>query len=496
MCPVEDTWPKTGLIPGILAGVRLALGVGMTGMMRQRTSTATAAVLAAVLVAGAASAQTKIEPPKNSYSPQQDVELGREAAAEVRSTLPMLDDGRTEDYIEGIGQRLIREIPSSLRQPAFRYSFDVANLRDINAFALPGGPMFLNRGMIQAARSEGEVAGVMAHELAHVVLRHGTAQATKGQKFAVGAIAGQILGAIVGGRTGSVIAQGSEIGLGTWFLKYGREYERQADLLGAQIMARAGYDPRQMASMFETIERQGGNRGPEWLSSHPNPGNRVQAINREAEMLRVERSTASGNHPSIRARLNQMPQAPTTQEAARRQANGGRNGGSVGTSGRTARVDPPSSQWRTYQPGDFMRLQVPANWREMGGGSGTVTYAPDGGYDNGSFTHGLQVGVARGDGGSLQDQTERLIQGFAQSNPNLRRQNGYSRTSVDGRQGLTTTLSNVSDATGARETVNLTTVQLEDGALLFLVGVAPASEARAYLNTFGRVRESVELRSR
>ena len=86
-------------------------------------------------------------------------------------------------------------------------------------------------------------------------------------------------------------------------------------------MARAGYDPRQMARMFETIERQGGSRGPEWLSDHPNPGNRVEAINREAQSLQVENSVASnGDFQSVRSRLNQMPQAPTTQEVASRQA--------------------------------------------------------------------------------------------------------------------------------------------------------------------------------
>jgi hypothetical protein len=450
-----------------------------------------------MLIAGSASAQTKITPPKNGYSPQQDVEVGQQAAREVRQQLPMLNDGRTEDYVESIGERLIEEIPSELRQPAFRYSFDVVNLREINAFALPGGPMFLNRGMIQAARSEGEVAGVMAHELAHVVLRHGTAQATKGQKFQIGAIAGQILGAIVGGRTGSVIAQGSQIGLGTYFLKYGREYERQADLLGAQMMARAGYDPRQMASMFQTIERQGGGRGPEWLSSHPNPGNRVEAINREAAMLRVERTnTSNAEFQSINARLNQMPAAPTTEQVARGQA-GQQRREPVATSGRNARVEPPSGEWRTYQPGDFMRLSVPANWDQIGGNSGTVTYAPDGGYSEGSsFTHGIQVGVARSSGGNLQQQTDRLLQGFAQNNPNLRRQNGYSRTTIGGRQGLTTTLSNVSDVSGEREAVNVSTVQLSDGSVLFLVGVAPADEAGTYFNTFGRVRQSVRLADR
>jgi Zn-dependent protease with chaperone function len=463
---------------------------------RHRPSTL-AAVLVSITLAGSAAAQTKITAPKNNYSPQQDVELGREAASEVRQQLPMLNDERTENYVEDIGQRLLDRIPAEFRQPAFRYSFDVVNLRDINAFALPGGPMFLNRGMLQAAGSEGEIAGVMAHELSHVILRHGTAQATKGQKFQIGAVAGQILGAIVGGRTGSVIAQGSQFGLGTWFLKYGREYERQADLLGAQLMARAGYDPRQMAHMFETIERQGGNRSPEWLSSHPNPGNRVEAINREAQSLRVASAAASnGEFQSMRARLDRMPAAPTTQEVASRRAGAGTRRQPVGTAGRD--VEPPSASWRTYQPGDFMRLSVPGNWEQIGGGSGTVTYAPRGGYyrdENGAstFTHGIEVGVARGDGGGLQQQTEQLLQGFAQNNPNLRRQAGYSRTSIGGRQGITTTLSNVSDVTGEREAVNVSTVQLQDGSMLFLIGVAPADESRTYLNTFGRVRESIRL---
>src|SRR5687768_1176783 len=325
---------------------------------KTRPSTLVAATLTAIALAGSVAAQTRITPPKNSYSPQQDVELGREAAAEVRQQLPMLDDDRTEDYVEDIGERLINHIPGEFRQPAFRYSFDVVNLRDINAFALPGGPMFVNRGMIQAARSEGEVAGVMAHELAHVVLRHGTAQASKGQKFQIGAIAGQVLGAIVGGRTGSVIAQGSQIGLGTYFLKYGREYERQADLLGAQIMARAGYDPRQMANMFRTIQAQGGNRGPEWLSSHPDPGNRFEAINREAASLRVEGRADTGDEfQSARSSLGRMAPAPSAEQVARAQQQGRqREAGTVATSGRAMRVEPPSNRWRTYQPADFVRV--------------------------------------------------------------------------------------------------------------------------------------------
>jgi hypothetical protein len=471
----------------------------MTRLLRQSGSRfILIPAVVSMLMISATSAQTPIERHQNSFSPDQDVKLGREAADEIRQQLPLLNDERTDDFVDRIGDRLIEGIPAEFHQPAFRYSFDVVNLRDINAFALPGGPMFVNRGMIQASRSEGEVAGVMAHELAHVILRHGTVQATRGQKFQLGAIAGQVLGSIIGGRKGAAVAQGSNLALGTYFLKYGREFEREADLFGAQLMAHAGYDPRQMASMFQTIERQGGNRGPEWLSSHPNPGNRVQAINREAQMLRVNGSAGSrGDLQAVHARLEQMPQAPTSEQVARQQQGQQRGGRTGGTSGRAIRVDPPSSQWRTHQPGDFLRISVPANWEPMDA-SGTIRYAPEGGYvqaETGQsvFTHGIEVGVARADGGNLQQQTDQLLKGFARSNPQLRRQGGYSRTTIGGRQGLTTTLANVSEVTGQTEAVNVSTVQLRDGNVLFLIGVAPSNEARAYFDTFGRVRQSVQL---
>ena len=276
--------------------------------------------MVALFVTASLAAQTRIEPEKNSFKPSQDVQFGRQAAAEVRQQLPLLNDGPTKGLVETIGRRLVAAVPARLAQPAFRYSFDVVNLREINAFALPGGPMFLHRGMLQAARSDDEVAGVMAHELSHVVLRHGTLQAAKAQKFQIGAIAGQIIGAIVGGTKGEIIAQGSQIGLGTYFLKYSREYEREADLLGAQIMARAGYDPRQMANMFRTIQQQGGNQGPEFLSDHPDPGNRYDAIIREARSLRIAGGANTGPaFDAIRSRLAQMPPAPTSERVARTQ---------------------------------------------------------------------------------------------------------------------------------------------------------------------------------
>src|SRR5438094_1841349 len=233
-------------------------------------------------------AQTKIAYHSNRFKPADDVRLGRQAATEAEQQFPLLRDAEVSAYVERVGQRLVASIPPEFQHPEFRYTFKVVNAREINAFALPGGPMYVNRGMIEAARTEGEVAGVMAHELSHVVLRHGTAQASKATKYEVGALAGQILGAVIGGRVGTVVAEGSRFGLGAAFLRFGREYERQADIEGAQIMARAGYDPRDMANMFRTIERQSGSGGPQWLSDHPNPGNRVEYITQEAQKLRVE----------------------------------------------------------------------------------------------------------------------------------------------------------------------------------------------------------------
>jgi hypothetical protein len=354
--------------------------------------------------------------------------------------------------------------------------------------------------MIEAAKSEAEVAGVMGHEISHVALRHGTAQATKGQKFQLGALLGQVAGAVVGGTAGAVIAQGSQFGLGTYFLKYGREYESQADLLGAQILARAGYDPRQMANMFKTIEAEGGGSGPEWLSSHPNPGNRYEAINREAASLRVQGNANTGDFQEVQARLRSMPPAYTAEQIAKGQAKSGPPQ-SGGTSARTANVPPPSSQYRTSSPFSFLRLNLPSNWAEVSGGDTGITYAPEGGYrEHGGklegVTHGFQVGVTSRGSGNLQQDTDQLVSAFAQSNPQLRRQEGYSRETIGGRNGVRTTLTNQSDITGQAEVISLATTQLNDGRVLFLVGVAPQRDAGTYNDVFRRVRQSLQLSDR
>jgi predicted Zn-dependent protease len=257
---------------------------------------------------------TRVVPPENNYSPSQDVQIGQEAAAQARKQLPVLDDGLVDSYLETVGRRLIAAVPPEFQHPQFRYSFDVVNASDINAFALPGGPMFVNRGMLAAAETEGEIAGVMAHELSHVILRHGTAQASRATPYQVGDLAGQILGAIVGGQIGGLIAQGSRFGISLAFMRYSREFERQADIEGAHIMARAGYDPRDMANMFRTLDEQGGPGVPEWFSDHPDPGNRSAYIVEEARTLRLQNPIRNTSRfENMQARLRQLPPAPETR---------------------------------------------------------------------------------------------------------------------------------------------------------------------------------------
>jgi len=278
-------------------------------------------VVFAVATAGLL-AQTAVKLPKNKYTPQQDVELGRKAAAEVRKEFPIIHNDRITSYLAKLGDRLVAAAPAELKQPVYEYSFTPVNLKEINAFALPGGPMFVHRGMFDAAASEGEVVGVMAHELSHVLLRHGTANATKAENpwLQLGQVAGVVGGAVVGGAAGSAITQGSQFGLGTVLLRYSRDFEKQADLLGSQIMARAGYDPRALAHMFETIERESknsGGSGPQWLSSHPNPGNRTQYITQEAQTLTIASPADDREFEPVKTAFASLPPAKTMKDLAK-----------------------------------------------------------------------------------------------------------------------------------------------------------------------------------
>jgi beta-barrel assembly-enhancing protease len=437
---------------------------------------------------------TKVTLGKNKYSVSDDVKLGQQAAAEVEKQMPILHDDETTRYVQDVGRRLVQAIPSEFQQSQFRYTFKVVNARDINAFALPGGPMYVNRGMIEAARNEGEMAGVMAHEISHVALRHGTTQATETQKYQVLGGIGAIAGAILGGGVGEMVSQGTQLFAGGFALKYSRKYETQADILGAQILARAGYDPRDLANMFRTIEQQsGGSRGPEWLSSHPNPGNRYERINQEAALLRVSNPTKNTQEFNrIRARLTGMPRARTSEEIARSGPAQNQPQGSVSPSGR---VEYPSSRYRSYS-GGALQMSYPDNWQQLSSGN-SIWFAPNGAYGqiqgNTVFTHGVQVGVVQTQSRGLRQATDGFINDLAGGNPSLRRQGNYVRGTISGQDALALTLSNRSEATGQTEIVTVYTTLLRNGELFYMISVAPQNEYNRYQGTFQTILKSIRL---
>jgi beta-barrel assembly-enhancing protease len=456
--------------------------------------------IAIVMMPPAVFAQTKIVYHSNKYKLSDDVKLGRQAAAEAERQFPLLHDAEVNAYVEKVGQRLVAAIPPEFQHPEFHYYFKVVDARDINAFALPGGPMYVNRGMIEAARNEGEMAGVMAHELSHVALRHGTAQATKAQKYQVGAGVAGILGTIFGGPGLGQVAQAP---FALTFLKFSREYETEADLLGARIMANAGYDPRDLANMFRTIQSQGGGGGG-FLSDHPSSSDRYARINQEAQYLHVNESNRdSREFLAIKERLRGYPRAQTMAEIARsgrrypNQGNDYPNGDRADyPSTPRGRVEDPSTRFRSYTALGVARVSVPDNWRQISDQE-SVWFAPSGGYGstNGQsvFTHGVNLGIAQTNSRNLQQATNEFINGLQQGNGSMRARSGYQRAYVGGRNGLSISLSNINEATGRPEVVNVVTTQLRNGQLLYIIAVAPDSNYNDYQSTFQNILRSVQL---
>ena len=463
---------------------------------KRQTLIAWIALVAISVMPFSALAQTQIKYHSNKYSVQDDVKLGREAAQQAEAQFPLLRDEQVRSYVENVGRRLVASIPSQFQHPEFQYYFRVVNARDINAFALPGGPMYVNRGMIEAARTEGEMAGVMAHEISHVALRHGTAQATKGQKYGLLAGIAGIAGTIFGGPGVGQLAQAP---FAVYILKFSREYETEADVLGAQIMARAGYDPRDLANMFRTIEQQGGGGGGGFLSDHPSPSDRFARINKEAQMLRVNAGARdSREFARIQERLRGYQSAPTMAEIQRsgQRYPTGETTGNYPTNRPTGRVEYPSTRYQSYNIfNGGVQVNVPNNWRQINDGS-AVWFVPEGAYGqyNGQavYTHGVSFGVAQSSNRNLQRATEELINSLAQGNNDLRMSGGYQQTTMSGRNALFTALSNVNESTGRPENVRLITTQLRNGQLFYMVAVAPQNE-RNFENAFQTVMRSVRI---
>lgn len=236
-------------------------------------------------------------------SVKQEIELGREAQREVRKQVPEVSDSQVKAYIAGIGRRLVARAGG----PKYPYSFSTANYREINAFALPGGPVWIHRGTIAAAANEAQVASVLAHEIAHIAQRHAADQISK-QLVANGLIG--LLGAFLGNDRSAQTAQlGARVLAGGYMLKFSRDDEREADTVGASILRRAGWDPREMAAFMEMLRKEQG-RDPAalqvFLSSHPAPAERAARLRKT---VRAGGTRDSAAFRQIKTRLARMAPA-------------------------------------------------------------------------------------------------------------------------------------------------------------------------------------------
>jgi predicted Zn-dependent protease len=255
------------------------------------------------------------EPGFNLFSKEQDIQLGKENADQVRKQMKVINDPVLTDYVNKVGKRLVES--QEAKQSGFPFTFEVVADPSVNAFALPGGPMFINTGLLKAVDNEAQLAGVMGHEMSHVILRHGTNQASKAQFLQLAAaLSSQASGG--GSIMGKLAQAGIGLGAGSVLLKFSRTDESQADLTGSHIMAEAGYDPMEMAHFFNKLNSLAGSPGSgfagrisQFMSDHPNPANREQAIEQESRAMPQKRyGYESGDFQRMKAVVAKIHEPP------------------------------------------------------------------------------------------------------------------------------------------------------------------------------------------
>jgi Zn-dependent protease with chaperone function len=469
----------------------------------RRIARAPGAFLAgALVVSGAVVHAAHVKPGFNLFSVNQDIEIGKRSATEAERQVRLLNEPFVDRYLDTIVDGLARHAPG----PKYPYSIKAVNSSEINAFSLPGGPMYVNRGLVEAARNEGELAGVLAHEMAHVVLRHATHQASKAYLGLAGL---GILGGLVGrGESSSVINAIGGFGLNAVFLKHSRNDEFQADAVGAEMMAAAGYDPVAMASFFELLRKQQGrdpSRLEQFFSSHPPSAQREARIREQARELRTAGGGESGQFESVRAELRGMPPAPsrrTPVQGDRRTGTGVSTGTGRGASGALERPSPRFDRFE--QRNGFFEIDYPRNWRARESASGFgVTFVPEGGVVatregeaiiNGVIINHYDPFERRISDApeSLEQATDDLVRQITRANPYLRT-GARRRERIDDQPGYSVTFSGTSPVTREQERVILVTRGLADGHVLYAVMVAPGDDYGTMEPVFSRMVRSLRI---
>lgn len=353
----------------------------------------------------------------------------------------------------------------------------------------PGGFIYITSGLIEAAQNEPQLAGIIAHEIGHVVMRHGTQQVSKAYSNEVPnsnrvSVASAMTQLDIGFDSNSIV------------LKYSAEAERQADLVATQILYDARFDPRQMAVAFQRLDNEPANLTADFFSSHPRVTNRASRVRREIQNMGGLRSNLRGDSPDLHKTQERLRSEGATPAIS---------------SNRTTRgaLEPPSTRMVSYQGRD-LDFRYPNNWRVSEEGN-ELTVAPDGGLVSGSLAYGMRIatfdpedrgffgqnslnipGSQRSSGMTLEKATDQLLDELRRSNPNMRVVRDDERGRVDGEPSMTIELTNDSPV-GGRETDWIVTVLRPDGLLYYFAGVAPQRDFNRYSSTFEQMVASIRF---
>ncbi len=438
--------------------------------------------------------QARVQPSNgfDLFSAAEEIQAGQQAAANVSRQLPLLPDS---DPVVREVQRIGLDLAAHAPGEKWPYNFHVVNQKAINAFALPGGAVFVNLGTIQAADNEAQLAGVMAHEISHVVQRHGTRAASK-------QMAAQLPLAILGGIMGrGAIAQmaqlGISFGVGSYFLKNSRQAESEADLLGTDIMYDTGYDPRALANFFAKLEKQMGKGSgvEQFFSDHPNPANRVQAVTQEAATLPARDSyrADSADFRLIKERVaNAKPMTAEQLAAWQKEHN------ALGAS--PAAGITPAAATRSFAHREY-QISYPENWQVFGDQNSAVTIAPPNGVTQNAVAYGVMITDYQPEAAdaSLDQATHELLASLHQANPDLRQIGNDENIRVNGVAGKSVDLigsSPLKDSSGhtAQERDWLVALKVRSGGLLYVVFIAPNDDFGTLRPTFEGILKSLTLR--
>jgi Zn-dependent protease with chaperone function len=459
------------------------------------------------------------DPGKAGMDQKQQEQLGLQAMSEVYKQMPVLPDSSPETrYVRQLAGKLQSVIPANKSWP---YQFHVIQAADINAFALPGGPIFVNLGAITAADNEAELAGVLAHEMSHVYMQHSAKQAPKATTAQI--IAGLAGAVLPQSGLGNLARMGVQIGAGSMLMKYSRKDEAQADAVGAIIMYRAGYNPKSMADFFQKLEQKYGSGGIQILSDHPNPGNRQASIQNEIrnwpaknyatnssafttakqdasrEKAYSAQEIASGAKSGLWLQQNQKNGSIPASVPVSSNENGGNASPGPGAGAVVGDVSfkevKPSDNFKQLQQGSFS-IAYPENWKP-GGDQNTVMIVPQQGAGENGISYGVMISGAQG-GLSLDQSTQQLIQNMQRDNPGMQVSGDLKPVEVNGVQGRSVFLTGNSplqlNGKPIPERDWLVTVPRPDGNLMFLVFVSPERDFGQLHPTYQKMLDSLQMR--